>query len=263
MKIWIVNAFTDESSKGNPAAVVVVEEFPTELKMQEIAFQMNLSETCFVKNMGPGKYCIRWFTPTVEVELCGHATLAAGFILKTYFDLDLNVIRFESKGGPLTVEALGAYYSLTFDSDEMRDNVVEKEIMDALGDNSVRCSVKGKSDDSFLVYVYENPQSIRNLRPNFLKLTDATSNAVIVTSKGDLGYDYILRVFAPQYGINEDPVTGSAQILLAEYWSSQFAKKNVFNVEQASSRSGSMLVTYLNDSVSVSGKCILVSELNL
>jgi PhzF family phenazine biosynthesis protein len=260
MKVWVVDAFTDEPCKGNPAAVVVVQDFPSVSKMQSIALYMNFSETCFIKHMGAGKFYIRWFTPTVEVKLCGHATLSAAFVLKTFCGVDTKVIQFESIGGPLTVESSGVYFSLTLESDEMRENIVDERILDALGDTSVFHSVKGKADDSFLVYVYSNPLSVRNLNPNFVKLKEATANAIIVTSKGDLGYDYLLRVFAPQYGIDEDPVTGSAQVLLASYWASQFQNKTEFDVFQASPRTGRLRVSYLGKTVTVSGQVVLVSS---
>ncbi|MBT5855794.1 PhzF family phenazine biosynthesis isomerase [bacterium] len=259
MELWVVDAFTTTPFKGNPAAVAIVNEFPSEKDMLSIAAEMNLSETCFVKVIKDERYHIRWFTPTVEVKLCGHATLAAAFVLKTCLKVTHPHLIFESLSGDLHVDVSEDRITMDFPSAECHEIPIDPAISHALGNIAVEAASTGPDADSFLIYAYASQSDIEALTPNSSALTEATPNAVIVTAPGDSDYDYALRVFAPQYGISEDPVTGSAQVLLANFWKSRL-NKPTFKATQASKRTGDLYVQHLGDTISIAGNAVLVSK---
>jgi predicted PhzF superfamily epimerase YddE/YHI9 len=259
---WIANAFATHPEKGNPAAVTVVDHFPDETLMQSIAKEINLSETCFVKRLDNGDYHIRWFTPTTEVKLCGHATLVAAHILKNELNYPEDKIVFNSLSGDLSVCFIDDLIQLNFPCSKLNVVPVNPKIVSALGGGPVSITMQEATDDGFLIYAYDKFETLSDLNSDFDALSRATDHAVIVTAKMDKDYDYAVRVFAPQYGVNEDPVTGSAQCALAPFWSSKLNQSN-FKVLQVSERTGELIVACQGDRVTISGQVILVSKRNL
>lgn len=258
MTIYQVDAFNNELFKGNPAAVCPLDTFLSENLMLAIAEENNLSETVFfVKN--EDSFDIRWFTPTCEIDLCGHATLAAAHIIFTELNFDKNTIVFNSKSGKLTVTKNKDWYTLNFPSEEI-SAIETPSILEKALNVPVLKTYKGTWK---LLVELENETTVANLKPNFSLLSELESRGIIVTSKGD-SVDFVSRFFAPKLGINEDPVTGSAHTLLIPYWAKKLTK-NSLNAIQLSKRIGILKCNYLNERVEMSGQAItyLKGELTL
>lgn len=258
MTIYQVDAFNNELFKGNPAAVCPLDTFLSEDLMLAIAEENNLSETVFfVKN--EDSFDIRWFTPTCEIDLCGHATLAAAHIIFTEQNFDKNTIVFNSKSGILTVTKNKDWYTLNFPSEEI-SAIETPSILEEALNVPVLKTYKGTWK---LLVELENETTVANLKPNFSLLSELESRGIIVTSKGD-SVDFVSRFFAPKIGINEDPVTGSAHTLLIPYWAKKLTK-NSLNAVQLSKRVGILKCNYLNERVEMSGQAItyLKGELTL
>ncbi len=249
MTIYQVDAFNNEIFKGNPAAVCPLEEWISEELMQHIAEENNLSETVFFVKTKQS-FDIRWFTPASEIDLCGHATLAAAHIIFTELNYTEKVLEFNSKSGKLTVEKNEDWYTLNFPSEEVLEIETPTLLKQALNVPIIK-TYKGKWK---LLVELENETTISNLEPNFNLLSQLESNGIIVTSKGDL-FDFISRFFAPKLGINEDPVTGSAHTLLIPFWSKKLHKKKL-EALQLSKRVGILKCQYLNERVEMSGQAI-------
>ena len=249
MKIYQVDAFTNTIFKGNPAAVCPLEKWISEDLMQAIAEENNVSETAFfVKNNT--QFELRWFTPTCEVDLCGHATLAAAHIIFTELDYKETKLDFSSKSGILTVEKKEDWYTLNFPSEAIEEIETPQILKDALNITILK-TYKGIWK---LLVLLENEDAIKNLTPNFSKLTELESRGIIVTSKGN-NTDFVSRFFAPKIGINEDPVTGSAHTLLIPFWAKKLTKNNLEAI-QLSKRTGYLKCIYLNERVEISGQAI-------
>lgn len=249
MTIFQVDAFTNEIFKGNPAAVCPLATWISDDLMQFIAEENNLSETAFfVKN--EAQFEIRWFTPTNEIDLCGHATLAAAHIIYSELDYEREIIEFNSKSGKLTVEKKNDWYTLNFPSEEIEEIVTPKLLKEALNVPILK-TYQGKWK---LLVELENETTIKNLTPDFSKLTQLEASGIIVTSLGDK-VDFVSRFFAPKIGINEDPVTGSSHTVLIPFWAEKLSKNN-FEAIQLSKRTGYLKCTYLNDRVEMSGQAI-------
>lgn len=249
MTIYQVDAFNNKLFKGNPAAVISLKKWISERLMQQIAEENNLSETVFfVRNKE--SFDIRWFTPTCEIDLCGHATLAAAHIIFSELNYNNEEILFQSKSGELKVSKTNNWYTLNFPSEEIKEISIPKNLEKALN-TTVLKTFQGKWK---LVVLLENEEIIANLKPNFSLLSSLDFNGIIVTSKGN-SVDFVSRFFAPKIGINEDPVTGSAHTLLIPYWSKELHKTNL-NAIQLSKRIGILNCTYLNDRVEMSGQAI-------
>jgi len=211
MIIYQVDAFTNKIFKGNPAAVCPLKKWISEDLMQAIAEENNLSETVFfVENKN--QFEIRWFTPTCEIDLCGHATLAAAHIIFSELNYSKKTINFNSKSGILSVEKNEDWYTLNFPSEEI-DEINTPQILKEALNVPILKTFKGKWK---FVVLLENESVVKNLTPNFSKLTELEEAGIIVTSKGD-NTDFVSRFFAPKIGINEDPVTGSAHTLLIPF----------------------------------------------
>jgi PhzF family phenazine biosynthesis protein len=250
--IYQVDAFTQKIYTGNPAAICTLREWIPEKQMQQIAFENNLAETAFIVPEG-NDYHIRWFTPTIEVALCGHATLAAAFVFYRQLGYERESIRFNSKSGWLTVipDNKGGF-TLDFPADPpVIVSVVPDNLFNGLGIEN-RTVYKGKFD--YMVEL-DNQQMIENLKPDFNMLSLIPSRGILVTAKGD-DADFVSRCFFPQSGIDEDPVTGSAHCLLIPFWSSKTGK-NKFNAIQWSQRKGWLECELNNDRVLMSGHAIL------
>ena len=259
--IWQVDAFAERPFTGNPAAVCIVDAFPSDQWMQDVAAEMNLSETAFlVPDETPGSFHLRWFTPATEVDLCGHATLAAAHVLIEQKRVDADQpIRFQTRSGELTCTSVGAQLTLDFPAMPACDDVdldVAKRVLEALGIKSatVLCS---KSD---LLVVVEEASTVESLCPNFTALETIPTRGVTVTAAfKETGIDFVSRFFAPRCKINEDPVTGSAHCCLAPYWADRFGKAKLVGY-QASSRGGMVSCEVAGDRVFLTGTAVTVME---
>jgi PhzF family phenazine biosynthesis protein len=249
MDIYQVDAFTNQLFKGNPAAVIPLNEWISDALMQTIAEENNLSETVFYvpKNK---QFEIRWFTPTCEIDLCGHATLAAAHIIFSVQNFTDNTIIFSSKSGILTVKKNEDWYTLHFPSETIEEIETPTALTEALGVKILK-TYKGKWK---IVCVLENEATVKNLQPNFSKLTELDYSGIIVTSTG-VSTDFVSRFFAPKIGINEDPVTGSAHTILIPYWAKKLNKNNL-TAMQVSKRTGFLKCTNLENSVEMSGQAV-------
>lgn len=267
IKIYQVDAFTSESFKGNPAAVCILEDDISDELMKNIAQEMNLSETAFVKhlknsNIGKGNlFSLRWFTPEVEVDLCGHATIATSKVLFDEFNIKEQYIKYETKSGLLTAKKKDEKISLDFPIDKALDFNLTQDILDAMGIRSYSKAIIGEKTRKLVIEV-KDKENIINLKPNFeiLKSLKFKSDVkgIGVTCRGNEKYDFISRYFNPWAGINEDPVTGSVHTLLANYWSNKLNKMDM-NAYQASNRSGEISLKLLeNDRVKLSGETVIV-----
>ncbi len=266
LKIYQVDAFANKVFSGNPAAVVPLTEWLADDILQKIAMENNQAETAFyVKEGNPSTgsgqadFHIRWFTPLVEVDLCGHATLASAHVLFTHEGYEGRKIIFNSRSGPLLVEKLNEGYALDFPSDTLTEVSLTKEIGDCF-DLKPKIVFKGKTD---YMLIYENEKDIRAIQPNFDAIAKLSARGVIVTSHGNT-VDFVSRFFAPQCGINEDPATGSAHTSLAVYWAKTLNKKD-FEAVQLSKRKGYLKCKFLGDRVEIKGeaKTYMVGEINI
>lgn len=267
IKIYQVDAFTSEAFKGNPAVVCILENDISDELMKNIAQEMNLSETAFVKplknsNIGKGNlFSLRWFTPEVEVDLCGHATIATFKVLFDEFNIKEQYIKYETKSGLLTAKKKDEKISLDFPIDKALDFNLTQDILDAMGIRSYSKAIIGEKTRKLVIEV-KDKENIINLKPNFeiLKSLKFKSDVkgIGVTCRGNEKYDFISRYFNPWAGINEDPVTGSVHTLLANYWSNKLNKMDM-NAYQASNRSGEISLKLLeNDRVRLSGEAVIV-----
>jgi PhzF family phenazine biosynthesis protein len=246
LKIYIANAFSAEKFGGNPAAVVPLNEWLSDGLMQQIAAQNNLAETAFIVSRNED-YCIRWFTPTVEVSLCGHATLASAHVLYKHLGYNRDPLIFHSKSGPLLVTRNLDKITLNFPADEP-DKIPDVELIDkALGINPIAVF---KSKFDYMV-VLESQKDIESLKPDLALISKLSSRGLIVTAKGDK-VDFVSRCFFPQSGIGEDPVTGSAHVVMVPYWARQTGK-NKLSAIQLSARRGYLDCELAGDRVLISG----------
>jgi len=258
MIIYQVDAFNNEIFKGNPAAVCPLTQWISTELMQSIAEENNLSETVFFVKIND-YFEIKWFTPTCEIDLCGHATLAAAHIIFTELNFEHNIIQFHSKSGILTVKKNEDWYTLNFPSEEIKEIETPSILKQALNVPILK-TYKGKWK---LLVELENEETVLNLKPNFSLLSKLESNGIIVTSRGNK-VDFVSRFFAPKIGINEDPVTGSAHTLLIPYWAKKLNRINLEAI-QLSKRVGILKCKHLNERVEMSGQAItyLKGELTL
>jgi PhzF family phenazine biosynthesis protein len=259
LKIYQIDAFTDAIFGGNPAAVCPLETWLPDDVLQKIAMENNLAETAYYVKR-EGDYEIRWFTPAVEVNLCGHATLATAYVLYNYEQHASREIIFHSpKSGKLTVNKQGEMLTLNFPTDTFETVGITPDLQKGFDRQPIEI-VKGKTD---YMFVFKTEEEIRNLKPNLQELAKWDVRGVIATAKGEKS-DFVSRFFAPQSGIDEDPVTGSAHTTLTPYWSTQLNKKELSAV-QLSTRKGNLTCKYLNDRVEISGKAktYLIGEIFL
>jgi PhzF family phenazine biosynthesis protein len=252
--IFQVDAFTDTPFKGNPAAVCVLPQAGDEHWMQNLATEMNLSETAFLVQQDDG-YHLRWFTPVVEVDLCGHATLASAHILwETGLLAADREARFFTHSGLLTAVRRGDWIQLDFPSEPENTAEAPEKLDEALG---VSATYVGKNRFDYLVEV-ESEDLVRNLAPDFHLLSAISSRGFMVTSRSDdAEFDFISRFFAPGFGINEDPVTGSAHCCLGPYWAEKLNKTEL-TAYQASPRGGIVRVHVGQERVYLLGKAVTV-----
>ncbi len=252
LKIYQIDAFTNNLFSGNPAAVCVLDKWLPDELMQNIALENNLSETAFVVKK-ENYYEIRWFTPNIEVDLCGHATLAAAFVLFEYYEKAATTIIFNSyRSGELIVsKSKNGLMTMNFPTDVFQEIPNQNTLNQAIGKTPLH-TFKGKTD---IMLVYENEATIAALQPNFNALEKFDFRGIIVTAKGN-NCDFVSRFFAPFCGINEDPVTGSAHTTLTPYWAKTL-NKNKMTAQQISKRGGHLICEYLGDRVQISGQATL------
>jgi len=249
IEYYQIDSFTDQLYSGNPAGVCLLKAPISEKSMQQIAFENGLSETAFVWQQD-AHFHIRWFTPVTEVDLCGHATLAAGHVLLREHPTDQCSIFFQSRSGPLTVSCTDDRLEMDFPIDIPTSCEPPVRLIEAMGLDPVEV-LKGKTD--FLL-IYHNEADITDLAPDFRILKDIDARGVIASAPGKQ-VDVVSRFFAPQCGVNEDPVTGSAHTTLTPYWCS---KLNITTIRarQLSSRGGSLLCRMEGDRVYVRGDAV-------
>jgi PhzF family phenazine biosynthesis protein len=256
MKIpfYQVDAFSSKIFGGNPAAVCPLESWPADEILQNIAAENNLSETAFFVQRSKGQYKLRWFTPTVEVDLCGHATLASAFVIFSFIERSLSSVDFETASGPLSVAKSGELLSLNFPARKPAPAEASPILSQALGTEPLEVL---KARD--LLAVFKDESTIRNMIPDFDKLKQIRDVlGIIVTAPGEKS-DFVSRFFAPNAGIPEDPVTGSAHCTLIPYWSGRL-KKNHLHAFQVSKRGGELFCENAGDRVRISGNAALYAK---
>ncbi|MBQ9441811.1 MAG: PhzF family phenazine biosynthesis protein [Selenomonadaceae bacterium] len=260
MQQFIVDAFTEKIFCGNPAAVCILKNFPDDEIMLKIAQENNLSETAFAVKGENNFYKLRWFTPSCEIDFCGHATLATAFMIFTQIEKNLNSVEFETLRGKFSVTKRENFFEMNFPAYEYKKIPVTDEMSAAIGEKVLEAYF---SRD--LLMVLESDEKVKNLRPDFEKLKNLDGLIQAVTAKSsDKNFDCVSRVFAPKIKIPEDPVTGSTHCLIAPIWSEKLSK-NILKCYQASERGGNLICEISGDRVKISGSAVLFaqSELNI
>ena len=246
LPLFQVDAFAEDLFQGNPAAVIPLGEWLTDDLMQAIALENNLSETAFFVPTKAG-FEIRWFTPLVEVDLCGHATLATAHVIFNEANYPKEQISFGSKSGKLTVSKSDDLLQLNFPKDQVQEIDEPTEITSALGKKPSAC-FQGKTD---YLFIYQTEEEIRSMQPNFSILSKTGARGIIISAPGN-ETDFVSRFFAPGVGIDEDPVTGSAHTTLTPYWAKKL-RKTTLSARQISARGGQLKYTLQDDRVLIAG----------
>jgi PhzF family phenazine biosynthesis protein len=251
--LFQVDAFTDRPFAGNPAAVALLDAAADADWMLSVAAEMNLAETAFVVPTGKGRYGLRWFSPKVEIALCGHATLASSHVLWTEDRDDSDVLAFDTMSGELRARRVDdGWIELDFPANTALEGPVDDVVRDALGVTPVRWAT---TSNGWVLVEVATAEDVRKAAPDLVTLAGCTEHAVVITAAGDGGADIVSRVFAPASGIPEDPVTGSAHCLLATWWWERVGKTAI-DAEQASERGGRVLVVLDGDRVKLRGRAV-------
>ena len=256
MRQYIVDAFTNKVFSGNPAAVCVMNKWPDETWMMQLAAENNLSETAFIVKEETD-YHLRWFTPGTEVELCGHATLASAFVILNYYEQNAKQVKFNTSSGMLTVVRKGNLYEMDFPTYELKEIPVTDTMEMAFGSRPIK-AVLGID----LICVFESDEIIRNMKPEQSLLMKIEGRIQNVTAKGT-DTDCVSRSFCPKLAIPEDPVCGSAHCQIAAYWSKELDKDTII-AYQASKRGGTLHCHLTgNGRIKISGEAVLfaISEI--
>ncbi len=253
LTIYQVDAFAQEVFEGNPAAVCPLEEWLPDDVMQKIALENNLSETAFfVKE--DGTYDIRWFTPTIEIDLCGHATLASAFVIFNFIGETESVINLRShRSGNLSVEKQGERLVLNFPKYDLEETVILKDLTEAVGAMPKQI---WETQGNMAMLLLESEDEVANLKPDMAALSRLRYDEVIVTARGDGEADFVSRLFAPRIGIPEDPVTGAIHCSLIPYWAAQLGKEKLY-ARQLSARGGELFCELNGDRVKIGGNATL------
>jgi predicted PhzF superfamily epimerase YddE/YHI9 len=259
MRIRIVDAFTDRPFGGNPAGVVVLDSFPDDSWMQQVAAEVNHSETAFVHPIESpaADFALRWFTPAVEVALCGHATLATAHVL------GLDKVRFQTHSGVLTAVSGGdGWFTLDFPTAPLTPVETPSGLAGVLGADIRAVHHTGPNTDDLLVELADEA-TVRGLRPDFTALARLENRGVVVTAAAadaDAGYDFVSRFFGAAAGVAEDPVTGSAHTALAPFWSARLGGRTDLVGYQASPRGGQVRVTLVGERTHLTGRAVTVID---
>ncbi|MHB8771757.1 MAG: PhzF family phenazine biosynthesis protein [Syntrophales bacterium] len=252
--LYQVDAFTAKIFSGNPAAVCMLDSWIDDQRLQSIAMENNLSETAFLVRNGEG-FDLRWFTPTTEVALCGHATLASAFVLFTCWNWPAKEIRFQTrKSGQLIVSRRNDLWEMDFPARPPQGRTAPAGIAEALGVSPV--AVLGSAED--ILVVLDSEKTVQEVKPDFRALEQVECRGTIITARGSRS-DFVSRFFAPRVGVPEDPVTGSSHCVLIPYWAGVLHKKEMHAL-QLSKRGGELFCVDAGERVKISGRAILYLE---
>jgi PhzF family phenazine biosynthesis protein len=251
LQVFHVDAFTAPDCLGNPAAVVVLESYPDDAWLQALAARNAVPETAFLVPLG-ADFRLRWFTPKVEVPLCGHATLASAAVVMERLEPERRTVVFHTASGALTVQRAPPGYRMDFPSRLHRSITPPQALLDALGAPPEQVL----SDQFNYLVVFSRAATVRTLAPDLAAIASLDRSGVIVTAPGDRGDDCVSRYFAPAKGIPEDPVTGGAHCALTPYWCARLGKHEL-RAFQASARGGRLLTRLQGDRVELEGNCTL------
>jgi len=252
LKTYQIDAFATKVFEGNPAMVVPLKSWLDDDLMQKIAEENNLSETAFFVQKDE-IYELRWFTPKSEVDMCGHATLASAYVLFEYLGYDKEEIDFATKSGHLKVHRDGKYFVMNFPVQEIKSSDKHQKIEEAFGTKPLAIF-----ESMDYIVVFENEEDVINATPDFALLKELDLRGVCITAKSQI-YDFVTRFFAPKYGIEEDPVTGSAFTQLVSYWQSVLGK-DAFFAKQLSHRGGEVRCAIKGDRVEISSEAVKYLE---
>jgi PhzF family phenazine biosynthesis protein len=259
LPLYQVDAFTATRFRGNPAAVVPLEAWFPDDVLQAVAAENNLSETAFIvpgtPDDGAPRYHLRWFTPAVEVDLCGHATLATAYVLATCLGVAAGRIVFESRSGPLPVTREDDVFTLDFPA-QLPEPVADATAVAAALKATPPAVLKG---GPFLVAVFDDEDNVAGLSPDMAQVAALSGAIGLIATAPGREVDFVSRFFAPQAGIPEDPVTGSAHTVLTPYWAERLGRARL-NARQISARGGDLLCTAAGDRVHIGGRCALYLE---
>ncbi len=253
MQYYIIDAFSDQLFKGNQAGVCILDEWLSDELMQSIAFENNLAETAFVVKRAE-HFDLRWFTPVVEMDLCGHATLASAFVVANFVDASMREIKFNTRSGMLVVKKNDDWFEMDFPSRKPKAIEVTELMEQAVG---VKILEAYQSRDMLLIV--ENQETVRNLKPEQSLVSKLPDSFGLIVSAVGQDVDFVSRFFAPNAGILEDPVTGSSHATLIPFWSERFGKDKMV-AEQLSKRGGTLICENCGDRVKISGKATLYLE---
>jgi PhzF family phenazine biosynthesis protein len=253
LPIYQVDAFTSRIFGGNPAAVCPLESWLDDERLQSIAAENNLSETAFFVRSGAG-YDLRWMTPTCEVDLCGHATLASAYVIFRFLEPERSSVSFQTRSGELIVQRDGDLLTLDFPARPARRVADSPEVAEALG--NVPAELWAAQD---YMAVFGSEQEVRALKPDMARVAALDCFALIVTAPGTGDTDFVSRFFAPGKGIPEDPVTGRAHCTLIPYWAARLGKPKL-NARQVSARGGELFCEHRGPRVSIAGRAALFLE---
>jgi PhzF family phenazine biosynthesis protein len=250
LTIYQVDAFTNRLFGGNPAAVIPLEKWIPDELMQNLGMENNLSETVFFVPVGNEEYEIRWFTPAVEINLCGHATLASAFVLYNFLNFKNSRLVFHSKSGRLEIEKRADLYVMDFPAWKPEPATAPPNLEQVLGVNDI-VSVNNHRD---LLVELRTEENVMKAKPDFTAIKKL-GQKIIITAPGTQDVDFVSRFFAPSAGVDEDPVTGSAHSQLIPFWSEKLQKKKM-HAKQLSPRGGELWVGYWGDRVTIAGQCV-------
>ncbi|MFN3996503.1 PhzF family phenazine biosynthesis protein [Algoriphagus sp.] len=255
--ITVIDAFTDRPFAGNPAGVCLLENPISSDQMQSIAMEMNLSETAFVqKTSMPGFFSLRWFTPTLEIDLCGHATLASSFwMLQMGWAQAGETIHFATKSGELRVKSEGEWLNMDFPLIPTFTDIHPYFSTELFGHAILHAAQLKKN----WIFELESEKAVRELIPDFSEIAKNSEEGFIITARGDGEYDIVSRFFGPNVGVPEDPVTGFAHCALMDYWN-QKAGLTQIKAFQASKRGGELFIEKHDDRVAIKGRAVAVLE---
>jgi PhzF family phenazine biosynthesis protein len=258
-KLWQIDAFANKPLEGNPAAVVPLEAWIAPDLMQAIARENNLSETAFFVKTGAGRYDLRWFTPGGEVDLCGHATLASAWLLFEELDPTLETVRFMTRSGELIVSRGVHGLTMSLPADPPRPFDAPAGYVEAVGEALGIAPPKELHRARYLLGLWDDAKTIRGIRDcGEIARVLRTQNlwGMVVTAPGDEGYDFVSRFFAPDKGVPEDPVTGSAHCILTPFWARRLAKQTM-KARQVSHSGGDLIVSDDGPRTVITGRCAL------
>lgn len=255
IRVYQVDAFTRRPFSGNPAAVCPLETWLPDDVMQSIALENNLSETAFFVP-GGARFQLRWFTPKVEIDLCGHATLATACVIHTHLGWTESRIEIESRSGSLSVDRVEDLWVMDFPTRESKKIETPESLRKILGREPIETR---KAVD--LMAVLESEAEVREFVPNFSQIVNLDTRGLILTAPGD-DVDFVSRFFAPAKGVNEDPVTGSSHCTLIPYWGERLGKTKM-HARQVSSRGGELFCEWKGDRVGIGGHAVTVMEGNV